>query len=190
MFKQQNRVKRDSHALQFNVAQLLKETTGASRSYEVEAEALGELDEGVTIVSPITGHLKFLRTGPNILVTGMLAADIEKNCGRCLTTFTMPVSIDLEEEFYPTIDIVTGTPLPPSADVEEANLIDEQHILDLQEVVRQEFLLISDTVLYCRPDCKGLCPKCGQDRNINPCDCQDEVIDERWAGLQKFEIED
>ncbi len=174
----------ESQGLQFNVAQLLKEPIGATRSYDIDTPVPGDLDEEISFVSPLTGHVKFLRTGLNVLVTGTLIATIEKICGRCLNNFTVPVSIELEEEFYPTIDVVTGAALAQPADVEEFDLIDEQHILDLLEVVRQEFLVNSDEPRYCRPDCKGLCPICGQDRNTGSCHCHDEVIDARWAGLQ------
>jgi uncharacterized protein len=172
--------------LEFNVAQLLKETTGATRSYDVYAEADVELDEDVALVSPITGHVKLLRTGPNILVNGELETTMEKTCGRCLTTFTTPVSVELEEMFYPVVDVLTGVALSAPQDVDEANRIDEHHILDLGEVVRQELLLESDGIRYCRPDCKGLCPTCGQDRNTGACDCEDEEIDVRWADLNEL----
>ena len=187
----QNQAKQVLYGLQFNVAQLLKEVTGATRSHNIEIEeAIGELDGAAKIVGPITGQVRFLRTGSNILVTGLLQTIIQKSCGRCLTEFIVPISLELEEEFYPTVDVVTGTTLPTSADADEANRIDEQHLLDLWEVVRQGFLLVSDDYLYCRPDCRGLCPHCGQDRNQNPCNCQDELIDPRWAGLQGLEIEE
>lgn len=181
-----NRVKHASNGLQFNVAQLLKEATGAARSYEVETDLAGDFDEEFNIVSPLTGQVRFLRTGPNILATGVLQVNLEKNCGRCLTSFTTPVTIELEEEFFPTLDIVTGAAITQPSEIEAANLIDEQHILDLLEVVRQEILVKSDSLFYCRPDCKGLCPHCGQDLNVGSCNCQNEAVDSRWAALQEL----
>lgn len=187
----QNQAKQVLYGLQFNVAQLLKEVTGATRRHTIDIdEPIGELDGAVKIVGPLTGQVRLLRTGSNILVTGLLQTAIQKNCGRCLVEFTVPVSLELEEEFYPTIDVVTGTTLSTSPEADEANRIDEQHLLDLWEVVRQGFLLVSDDYLYCRPDCRGLCPYCGQDRNQNPCNCQAELIDPRWAGLQGLKIEE
>lgn len=186
----QNQPKRVAHGLQFNVAQLLKEITGATRIYDIDTQAAGELDDAISIVSPITGHVKLLSTGRDILVTGSLDATIKKVCGRCLADFSTPVSIELEEEFYPTIDISTGGVLPADPEADEANQIDDRHILDLWEIVRQDLLLASDDILYCQPECKGLCPHCGRDRNFNPCTCQDDAFDPRWAGLQALQIED
>lgn len=176
--------------LQFNVAQLLKEPTGATRTYEINTKTIGQLDDDVIFVSPIIGLVKFLRTGSDILVGGTLETIIRKSCGRCLVTFTAPIVIELEEQFYPTIDVMTGSALPLPGDADEANRISEQHTLDLTEVVRQGFLLESDDILYCRPDCKGLCPHCGQDRNTEPCNCEAERIDLRWSGLLALQLED
>ncbi len=178
------------HELQFNVAQLLKDVTGASREYDINSTILSKLAEDAALVSPIVGRVKFLRTGADILVTGVLQSAVQKNCGRCLTPFTTAISFELEEQFYPTLDVNTGTHLPPPPEADEANSITASHILDLLEVVRQGFLLESDGIRYCRPDCKGLCPHCGKDRNVEPCNCEDEQIDLRWAALQTFEVED
>lgn len=180
-----NRLKQASLGLEFNVAQLLKESTGAVRNYEVNTDLEGDFDdEDLKIVVPLTGQVRLLRTGPNILATGELQTSIEKSCGRCLTSFTAPVAIELEEEFFPTLDIITGAVITQPPEIEEANLINEQHILDLSEVVRQELLVASSSQLYCRPDCKGLCPTCGQDLNVGSCNCHDEDVDPRWTGLQ------
>ncbi len=175
------------HELQFNVAQLLKEVTGANRRYDVNSKIIDRLDEDTILISPLVGQVKFLRTGSDILVYGSLQTIIQKSCGRCLISFTTPISMELEEQFYPTVDVTTGSALSPPTDSDEANRINEQHILDLLEVVRQGLLLESGGFLYCRPDCKGLCPQCGQDRNTNSCTCQDDAIDVRWAGLQALQ---
>jgi len=184
------RSKRPVHDLQFNVAPLFKEATGAGRKYDINSQALKKLDEDVSLVSPLVGQIKLLRTGPDILVTGVLEGTIEKSCGRCLNLFTGSVKIELEEQFYPTIDINSGAVLPIPEDADEANSIDGQHILDLLEVVHQGLLLESEGVRYCRPDCKGLCPHCGKDRNTEPCTCEDEVFDLRWASLKALQDSD
>ncbi len=175
------------YALQFNVAQLLKEATGATRHYDINVDVANEFDEDVIAVSPLTGQLRLLRTGTNILVTGLLEVTLRKNCVRCLTSLEMPVSMDIEEIFYPKIDIITGDPIDIPEDTEPANIIDEPNILNLFEIVRQEMVLANDVILYCRPDCKGLCPQCGKDQNIDPCDCETNQIDPRWAGLQALQ---
>ena len=177
------RNKRVVHELQFNVSQLLKEPTGATRQYEINTVVLDKLDDGVEFASPIVGSVRFLRTGADILVTGSLTGTGQKECGRCLKPFSAPLTIELEEQFYPTIDITTGSLLPAPPDADDANQITSQHTLDLFEVVRQG-------LRYCQANCQGLCPICGQDRNRIDCDCEEHQVDQRWAGLQAMRLED
>jgi uncharacterized protein len=179
-----------AYALQFNVAQLLKEATGGIRHHDVNVDIEHVFDEDVIAVSPLTGQLEFLKTGANILITGLLNVTLQKSCARCLSDLILPVSIEIEEIFYPKMDIVTGKLVAIPDDADEVNLIDEHNIVDLFEVVRQEMLLANDVVLYCRPDCRGLCQDCGADLNVETCNCKSKHIDPRWSGLQALEIDE
>jgi len=178
-----------AHELQFNVAQLLKETTGATRDHDIYFTGVNQFDE-LELVEPLTGSVYFLRTGQDVLVTGKLHTTLQRVCGKCLASFTAPITIVLEEIFFPTIDLVSGNMLPAPEDADEANRINEFHTLDLYEVIRQAIMLESVACRYCRPDCKGLCPHCGQDRNTNPCTCHENAIDARWSGLLEVQIEE
>lgn len=178
------------YALQFNVAQLLKEATGGTRHYDVNADIEHAFDENIIAVSPLTGRLDFLRTGANILVTGSLDVTLQKGCARCLTELALPVSIEIEELFYPQTDIATGNAVEMPDDMDEANLIDDHNVVDLFEIVRQEMALANDVVLYCRPDCQGLCQDCGADLNVETCNCESKPIDPRWSGLQALDIDE
>ena len=73
----------------------------------------------------------------------------------------MVQSIEAEEETYP--------------------LLGDQ--LDLQPLARDAVLLNLPQVPLCREDCAGLCPVCGADRNDEPCGCEVEAGDPRWATL-------
>ena len=57
--------------------------------------------------------------------------------------------------------------------------------LELDELMREVFLLEMDTKNLCSEDCKGLCPGCGADLNVEPCRCKKE-IDPRWAKLAQL----
>lgn len=168
--------------MQFNVAQLMKEHTGATRkqSFRVPAE---ELDPETGAVADLAGDVKLLRTVEGVLVTGRLSTRVMMTCDRCLAEYEQDVRLELEDEFKPSIDIVSGASLPVGAE-EQDNLIDDHHILDLGEVVRQRILLSVPVHSVCKPDCKGLCPKCGQNRNEGDCRCQAESGDPRWSALR------
>lgn len=168
--------------MQFNVAQLLKQPVGAKREYEID-EPLGELDPDLVPVAPIKGKLRFVRTHDGVLVTGQLATVLEVNCNRCLEAFDLPVSIEIEEGFKSTIDLRTGAYLPVTDEDEAATLIDEHHIIDLREVVRQDLLLALPIHPLCREACRGLCPTCGANLNEEACECEPETVDQRWGAL-------
>jgi uncharacterized protein len=92
------------------------------------------------------------------------------------------VSIDFEEEFQATVDVQTGRPLDERPD-QDAFLVDSNHMLDLTEAVRQYREASREMQPLCRPDCKGLCPRCGRDLNEGECNCDSTIIDSRLVGL-------
>jgi uncharacterized protein len=170
--------------MQFNVAQLLKEPTGATRKFELnESVEELELDPALVIQEPVTGNVKFTKIPGGILATGNLATVLEVNCNRCLEPFDLPVVIELEEEFHSILDLQTGARLPQDEEQDTATLIDEKHIIDLSEVVRQDLLLVLPTIPICKEGCLGLCPQCGQNLNEALCECPVESSDPRWDAL-------
>ena len=59
-------------------------------------------------------------------------------------------------------------------------------VIDLGEVMREQFFLALPMKPLCRPDCKGLCPICGANRNRQQCECREEWVDPRLAGLKNL----
>lgn len=174
--------------MQYNVAQLLRAPTGTKRQHDVdepaeEVQALLDGD-GVSAHGSLEGAVTLIRTIDGILVTGALETTVELTCDRCLEPLEESVTVELEESFRPTIDIHSGAALPPVKGEETATLVDEHHVLDLSEVVRQLILLATPMHPVCRPDCAGLCPRCGKNLNEGQCDCEIETVDPRWSKLQ------
>lgn len=62
----------------------------------------------------------------------------------------------------------------------------ENQQVDLDELLRADILLELPTKYLCKPDCKGLCPKCGKNRNSESCDCNLHQIDPRLEVLKKL----
>lgn len=171
--------------MRYNVAQLLKEQSGGIRRYTVQ-EDIGELDKDIHPLSALVGDTQLIRTSEGILVRGILNTSVELVCSRCLEPFSMPVPFALEEEFRPTIDIVTGANLPVMAEEELATRIDAHHVLDLTEVVRQNILLAIPPYPICRSQCAGLCSQCGQNWNEGRCNCTDDRVDPRLQVLKQL----
>lgn len=168
--------------MQINVSQQLKETIGATRSYEV--------DETVNITEQerhVDGRVELVRTNRGILVRGTLHTDIEVTCSRCLNSCLCPLTLVIEEEYFPTTDILTGAPVVVP-DQSEYFTIDDQHIIDLDEATRQYAILANPMKPLCKENCAGLCLSCGHNLNLGPCGCPKQEKDSRWTKLQRLTV--
>ena len=157
----------------FNVAQLMKSQVGASFEADIDEEDV-QLDEDLKLIGPLSGHVRMRRVNQGLLVNGWVDLTVQLECTRCLREFEQPMHVTFEERYYPTVDVVTGAPLPP-IDEDEVFPIDEHHQVDLTEAIRQHVLLDIPMVTLCKEDCAGLCSQCGHDLNLGPCECKPEV---------------
>ena len=165
--------------LPINVAQQLKSPIGTVGNYQ--------LDDVVAITGDdlrIQGEVRLMRTDRSILVKGTLHGEIELTCGRCLSRFGCRLTLDIEEEYFPTNDVVTGTSLP-LPDEPGCFAIDQHNILDLTEAIQQYALMAIPIKPLCRADCAGLCPTCGRNLNQAPCHCPPKPANLRWSELSQ-----
>ena len=167
----------------YNVAQLMKAPVGVSQVNDFHEEDF-QADDDIKVVGPLDGHVRMRRTNQGLLVDGWVDLTLQLECDRCLKVFEQPMHIPFEEQFYPTVDVVSGLPLAPF-DEEEILPIDAHHELDLTEAIRQNALTALPMVTLCQEDCKGLCSQCGHDLNLGPCECKPEV-DARLSVLEKL----
>jgi uncharacterized protein len=170
----------------FNVAQLLKSSIGTTQDVVLDdSDSLDLRDAEARLAGPITGHARLHRTNESIVVDGVAHIPVVLECSRCLTEFTTTLDVPLRETFYPSIDIETGLPVRLPED-ETAFTIDDHHQIDLREAIRQNLVLALPIQPLCREDCKGLCPECGRDLNVEPHTHATEARDERFAALRQL----
>ncbi|MDD4858965.1 MAG: DUF177 domain-containing protein [Dehalococcoidales bacterium] len=165
--------------MEINVAGLLHETVGAVREYEL---AGAEITADDITFRQVSGQLKLTRTPRGILVEGKFSGEVELICSRCLSAFRYPLTISFQEEFLPTIDINSGLPVE-APDEPGAFRIDDHHIIDVDEAIRQYALMAVPMKPLCEDSCAGLCPGCGKNLNKGTCGCPSETTDPRWAKL-------
>lgn len=171
--------------LSYNVAGLLRSTPGTARRYPVHATGLA-IAEDVRLAAPIDGEVKLARTGRSILATADLSTALAEQCSRCLAPVVAPIHVSLTEEALPSIDLESGAPLDVAAEPDALRL-DQHHELDLAESIRAAISLAEPIAPLCRPDCRGLCPRCGADLNEMPDhDHGDAVLDPRLARLAEW----
>jgi uncharacterized protein len=165
--------------MDMNVSQLLLESIGSMRDYDID-DVIDITGEGNK--SRVKGTCNFIRTQRSILVRCDLSTEVELTCGRCLQKFKQPIKIKFNEEFFPTLDVESGISMP-APEESSAFTIDEHHTLDLTEAVRQYAVMAIPIKALCRKDCAGLCAKCGKNLNQGKCDCPSDNTDPRWAKL-------
>ena len=168
--------------VQINVSQQLKAPIGSVRNYEVDETV--DMTDGSILVQ---GQVGLMRTDRGILTRGALQTKIEFTCSRCLSLFRLPLALTIEEEYFPTTDVLTGISIPVP-DEPGSFTIDEHNILDLTEAIRQYALLASPMKPLCRADCAGLCPTCGGNLNQVQCDCPPLPADPRWSKLSELTL--
>ncbi|MBK9216356.1 MAG: DUF177 domain-containing protein [Chloracidobacterium sp.] len=116
---------------------------------------------------------------------GMITATVEADCSRCLEQVTRAFEIPFRDVF---VDASLETDRPET-EISEDDL-DESLVIggrvDIAEVVREQILLAMPEQIFCKDDCRGLCPICGGNRNLIDCSCEKNEIDPRWAGLKNL----
>jgi len=168
--------------MRINVSQQLKASIGSMRKYGVS-----EIVNVANGKSMVQGEVGLIRTDRGILAKGTLHTGVEVTCSRCLSLFSCPLTLNIEEEYFPTTDVVSSASLPLP---EEPGCftIDEHHVLDLTEAIRQYALLAIPMKPLCCGDCAGLCPSCGHNLNQGPCDCSPRETEPRWSELNKLAL--
>ena len=144
-----------------------------------------DLDKEATLTSDVVLNGEMFDRDGKVHIDGTISTNISLDCTRCLE----PVAQHLEFSFD---DIFVDA--EHESDDDEAELtveeLDESLVIggsiDLAEVVREQILLALPEQVFCNEDCKGLCPKCGGNRNLIDCNCDQQEIDPRWAALKNL----
>jgi uncharacterized protein len=170
--------------MQFNVSSLLKEPTGSTREYAIDDGHIA-MDGGGRAVS---GAVRFDRTPRGIFVRAHLDGEMSDVCSRCLKPITFPVRIEIEEEYLPLVDVVTGTAVAAQEGDEDAYRISANHILDLAVPAQQYWALALPMAPLCSENCPGLCPLCGEEISMAGHTCTREQVDARWSKLANLKL--
>jgi len=158
-----------------------------------ETLAAGEIDYAPDIhqVGPleVKGQAELIveHRGPRALVEDIrlrasYAGRFEQLCARCLEPVEKPLVGEFDLIFRPSGADADPGERAITEDETEIGYYDESGLL-LEDAVREQVLLTLPGRSLCREDCKGLCPHCGANRNLNPCACVEKPVDPRLAVL-------
>lgn len=111
-----------------------------------------------------------------IILQAEVAFDFSHPCDRCAEEFTKRYTYSFEHKLVTSLH----------DDSSEEYILVEDYQLDLDELLRTDILLELPTKFLCRPDCKGICPQCGINRNQHTCSCVMHQVDPRLEVLKQL----
>ena len=151
---------------------------GASVSFSHSVD-LSDLQYGQCkpVSEPVVAEGIVRNTAGVLVMTGDIRTTVHGVCDRCAADFTQDVG-------FP-INVVLVTELSNEENEDEWVFPLEGDSADLDDIVRTVFVLNMDSKLLCKPDCKGICCRCGKNLNHEACSCQKE-LDPRFAALRQL----
>jgi uncharacterized protein len=121
----------------------------------------------------------------DIRVSGELSTTLVLPCARCLE----PVKQDVQRKFdllYRPLGVDAGREEMSVTGAEAEISYYQGEGLELNDAVREQVLLAVPLKVICREDCKGLCPHCGANLNLEQCSCAEPIEDPRWSALKEL----
>jgi uncharacterized protein len=116
----------------------------------VSVKELGLPEDIFDCLGPLAVSGKISRAGDAVIGIFEVSGKYRLSCSRCLT--------DLENEKTDRFEIII--------DIEPMT-----EFVDFADDIRQEMILAMTLKPLCRQDCKGLCPGCGSNLNLEKCKC-------------------
>jgi uncharacterized protein len=140
-----------------NVGFIIHEEVGYTAQFPFELDKVKFGDDLVLL--DFSGVVDIGRTPQGLVVTGTFSGVTDLECARCLKTFEQRLNWEMTELYAFTEKSVSESGL----------LVPEDAQIELEPIIRDYALLEIPISPICQPDCKGLCPVCGQDLNIRDC---------------------
>ena len=157
----------------------------ARATLEAEAGELSPYREDVLGIDSVVFDVSIQKAGEEYFCQADMKALVRMECARCLTEFT--------EEVTGRTDFIVRS--DAQLDSRRDGVYDDEDYVflhgtdlraDVTHIVNQTLVLATSMKPICSEDCKGLCPSCGANLNVAPCDCSRKRIDGRWAGLERL----
>ncbi|MBW1713441.1 MAG: DUF177 domain-containing protein [Deltaproteobacteria bacterium] len=159
------------------------------------AKTLGRLDKipgqtghdeaGIRVVGPVAGWVEITPVGDELKVEGRVATRLALACHRCLEEVVKSKEVEFDLTLVESFGLSQSDRELAAEEMDLALIEGEK--LDLVEVIREQLLLSCEMINLCRPNCRGLCSRCGANLNNSPCECQLTETDPRLAVLSQWQ---
>jgi uncharacterized protein len=141
------------------------------RSVVLAEPLVADMDSRVPAGAEVVADLTLEVIDGGVAVTGTVSSNWEGECRRCLTGLDGEARAEVRELFLRGGGQDEGT----------YRLGEDQ--LNLRDMVLDSLFASLPVLPLCRDDCRGICPRCGANRNLEDCGCQEVQLDPRWSAL-------
>lgn len=169
--------------LLLDVSQMRETQARVDRTYG--PDALPSDGDVYRIVAPITLRCEVRKNRQQDPVAGRLKATLELACSRCLERFPLVVDEAIDVLFLPHAEN-TGEGEREVEDDDLSTVYYRDQVLDLGQLIQEQFYLAVPMKPLCGEDCKGLCPVCGTNFNTGSCQCHPTWVNPRLAVLEQL----
>ena len=170
-----------NNPLRLDVSYLVKGSPGTYKEFDFNFAQLTLPDDFLLV--DIQGMITVSVTEDGVVVDGKIRALTELSCSRCLDPYWQPINIVFTEIF-------SSHPVDQAEVDLGEQLLPADGSIDLTPIIRDYASLDIPIRPVCKEDCKGLCPTCGVNLNLEDCGHKQEFIDPRLEGLKALLEED
>jgi uncharacterized protein len=188
--------------------QVLVRDLPTRRTFEVPPAQVGEWLKGLPMrdalgapeEDPQVGHgaavLELYADGTHVFAAGTFRGEVTVACSRCIGPVTLKIDETLRVTFMPRHEMPDDGEDDEPAEADDGAEVAEEDLdvfpfdgerVDVEPLLREQFILAIPFAPLCAETCKGLCPQCGVDRNTTSCSCE-PPLDPRLAALKGLKI--
>lgn len=150
---------------------------------QYEAERFAGRDHAFRVVAPVELRMTIHKDRDRYRLAGTIRTSIELACSRCLEPYGVPVDVSFDLRYLPQSENAGDEEREvENDDLSAAYYRDEQ--IDLGQLIEEQLYLALPMKPLCGPECRGLCPQCGANLNVETCACETRWEDPRMAGLK------
>lgn len=147
------------------------------------AVAVSDIDrEPLLTLSPLRIEGEVRRIEGGYALEAQLVYSGQLECSRCLAGYPFEEDETFSLVLYPRVGKAAPDEELSSGDLDV--VFYDEPIVPLAPLAQERIQMALPMKPLCRPDCRGLCARCGKDLNLGACGCTPETIDPRWEALR------
>ena len=142
----------------------------------------------ITLARPLNADLELTPEQGQVKISGRVQATIQLPCSRCLQDFTLAIDESIFLVLLRPLADETREEVDLRAEDLNTELFDGVTI-DLDGIIVEEIFLALPQKPLCQTTCKGLCPDCGVNLNLETCTCEGKATGSAFAALKALKID-